>query len=380
MKKVAILGSTGSIGINTVEVIRKFPDHFSIEALTVNTRVDLLEKQIDEFHPKVVAVKDESLAAELKRKVGNKCEVLSGEKGLLSIAADYDYNIFVGAMVGFCGLAPTIEAIKRSKRIALANKETLVVAGELVTELAKKYNAELLPVDSEHNAIFQCLVGENISGVEKLILTASGGPFLNKTKKEFAEVTVKEALNHPNWKMGNKITIDSASMMNKGLEVIEARWLFDLPTEKIEIVVHPQSIIHSMVKFVDGSMKAQLSTPDMKLPIQYALTYPDRFASQFVKTELPLIQTLTFFEPDFDKFECLKLAFNVLNAGGTSPCILNASNEVAVDKFLKGKIKFSAIPEIISRSLERFENHVKPDLETIIECDKETRIFAEQLV
>jgi len=283
-------------------------------------------------------------------------------------------------MVGFCGLAPTIEAIKRGKRIALANKETLVVAGELVTELAKKYKAELLPVDSEHSAIFQCLVGEAISGVDKLILTASGGPFLHKTKTELAGVTVQEALNHPNWKMGNKITIDSASMMNKGLEVIEARWLFNLPTDKIEIVIHPQSIIHSMVKFVDGSMKAQMSTPDMKLPIQYALTYPERLTSQFVTTNLPSIQTLTFFEPDFDKFACLKLAFGVLNAGGTSPCILNASNEVAVDKFLKGKIKFSAIPEIISRSLERFENHVKPDLETIIECDKETRIFAEQLV
>ncbi|MDP3682669.1 MAG: 1-deoxy-D-xylulose-5-phosphate reductoisomerase, partial [Ignavibacteria bacterium] len=301
MKKVAILGSTGSIGTNTIEVVRNFPGHFSVEALTVNTRIDLLEKQIDEFHPKVVAVKDEKLAVELKRRIGGKCEVLSGEKGLLSIASDYDYDIFVGAMVGFCGLAPTIEAIKRSKRIALANKETLVVAGELVTELAKKYNAELLPVDSEHSAIFQCLVGEKVSEVDKLVLTASGGPFLHKTKKEFAEVTVKEALNHPNWKMGNKITIDSASMMNKGLEVIEARWLFNLPCEKIEIVVHPQSIIHSMVKFVDGSIKAQLSTPDMKLPIQYALTYPERFSSQFVTTNLPLIQTLTFFEPDFDK-------------------------------------------------------------------------------
>ncbi|MDP3682875.1 MAG: 1-deoxy-D-xylulose-5-phosphate reductoisomerase, partial [Ignavibacteria bacterium] len=251
MKKIAILGSTGSIGINTVDVIRNFPNHFSIEALTVNTRIDLLEKQIDEFHPKVVAVKDEKLSNELKRKVGNKCQVLSGEEGLLSIAADYDYDIFVGAMVGFCGLAPTLEAIKRGKRIALANKETLVVAGELVTELAKKYNAELLPVDSEHSAIFQCLVGENISGVDKLILTASGGPFLHKTKTELAGVTVKEALNHPNWKMGNKITIDSATMMNKGLEVIEAYWLFNLPKEKIEVVIHPQSIIHSMVEFTD---------------------------------------------------------------------------------------------------------------------------------
>lgn len=380
MKKVAILGSTGSIGINTVEVIRKFPDHFSVEALTVNTRIDLLEKQIDEFHPKVVAVKDIKLAAELKRRVGNKCEVLSGEEGLLLIASEYDYDIFVGAMVGFCGLAPTLEAVKRGKRIALANKETLVVAGELVTGLAKKYSAELLPVDSEHSAIFQCLVGEKISEVDKLVLTASGGPFINKLKSELAGVTVKEALNHPNWKMGNKITIDSASMMNKGLEVIEARWLFNLPCEKIEIVVHPQSIVHSMVKFIDGSIKAQMSTPDMKLPIQYALTYPERFASQFVSTHLPLIQTLTFFEPDFDKFACLKLAFDVLGAGGTCPCILNASNEVAVDKFLKGEIKFSEIPEIISKSLERFENHLKPDLDTIIMCDKETRIFAEQLV
>jgi len=380
MKKVAILGSTGSIGANTLEVIKNFPDHFSVEALTVNTRIDLLEKQIEEFHPKVVAVKDAKLAAVLKRSIGNKCDVLSGDEGLIAIAAEYDYDIFVGAMVGFCGLAPTLEAIKRGKRIALANKETLVVAGELVTELAEKYHAELLPVDSEHSAIFQCLAGEQSSGVDKLILTASGGPFLHKSKTELAGVTVKEALNHPNWKMGNKITIDSASLMNKGLEVIEARWLFDIPTEKIEIVVHPQSIIHSMVKFVDGSMKAQLSKPDMKLPIQYALTYPERFASQFVVTDLPLIQTLTFFEPDFDKFACLKLAFNVLDAGGTCPCILNASNEVAVDKFLKGKIKFSEIPEIISKSLDRFENHLKPDLETIMMCDKETRIFAEQLV
>jgi len=380
MKKVAILGSTGSIGINTTEVIRNFSDHFTVEALTVNTRIDLLEKQIEEFHPKVVAVKDEALAAELKRKISGKCEVLSGEKGLISIAADYEYDVFVGAMVGFSGLAPTLEAIKRGKRIALANKETLVVAGELVTELVKKHNAELLPIDSEHSAIFQCLVGEDISAVDKLILTASGGPFLKKTKNELSEVTVEEALNHPNWKMGNKITIDSASMMNKGLEVIEARWLFNMPPNKIEIVVHPQSIIHSMVKFVDGSIKAQVSAPDMKLPIQYALAYPERFASQFVSTNLPLIQTLTFFDPDFDKFECLKLAFAVLHSGGISACILNAANEVAVDKFLNGKIKFSAIPEIISKSLDHFENHLKPDLETIILYDKETRVFAEQLV
>lgn len=380
MKKIAILGSTGSIGLSTLEVVRKFPDHFAVEVLTVNTRIDLLEKQIHEFHPKTVVVKDLRLATELEKRLGTNCEVLAGEEGLIQVAASSQYDVFVGAMVGFSGLAPTIEAVKRGKRIALANKETLVVAGEMVLELAKKFGAELLPVDSEHSAIFQCLNGENTSGVDKLILTASGGPFLHKAKNELAAVSVEEALNHPNWKMGNKITIDSASMMNKGLEVIEARWLFGITPDNIEIVIHPQSIIHSMVKFVDGSIKAQLSTPDMKLPIQYALTYPERFASEFVQTDLPLIQTLTFLEPDFNKFECLKLAFEVLQTGGTSPCILNASNEVAVEKFLKGKIKFSAIPEIIEKSLAKFENHLKPDLETIINCDKETRMYAEQLV
>jgi len=380
MKKIAILGSTGSIGLSTLEVVRKFPDHFAVEVLTVNTRIDLLEKQIHEFHPKTVVVKDLRLATELEKRLGTNCEVLAGEEGLIQVAASSQYDVFVGAMVGFSGLAPTIEAVKRGKRIALANKETLVVAGEMVLELAKKFGAELLPVDSEHSAIFQCLNGENTSGVDKLILTASGGPFLHKAKNELAAVSVEEALNHPNWKMGNKITIDSASMMNKGLEVIEARWLFGITPNNIEIVIHPQSIIHSMVKFVDGSIKAQLSTPDMKLPIQYALTYPERFASEFVQTDLPLIQTLTFLEPDFNKFECLKLAFEVLQTGGTSPCILNASNEVAVEKFLKGKIKFSAIPEIIEKSLAKFENHLKPDLETIINCDKETRMYAEQLV
>jgi len=380
MKKIAILGSTGSIGLSTLEVVRKFPDHFAVEVLTVNTRIDLLEKQIHEFHPKTVVVKDLRLATELEKRLGTNCEVLAGEEGLIQVAASSQYDVFVGAMVGFSGLAPTVEAVKRGKRIALANKETLVVAGEMVLELAKKFGAELLPVDSEHSAIFQCLNGENTSGVDKLILTASGGPFLHKAKNELAAVSVEEALNHPNWKMGNKITIDSASMMNKGLEVIEARWLFGITPDNIEIVIHPQSIIHSMVKFVDGSIKAQLSTPDMKLPIQYALTYPERFASEFVQTDLPLIQTLTFLEPDFNKFECLKLAFEVLQTGGTSPCILNASNEVAVEKFLKGKIKFSAIPEIIEKSLAKFENHLKPDLETIINCDKETRMYAEQLV
>jgi len=379
MKKVLILGSTGSIGVNTLNVIRNFPDRFSAAALTVNTRIDLLEPQIYEFKPRVVVVKDEKFAADLRRKLTIKCEVLSGIEGLISVAANLDYDILLGAMVGFAGLAPTLEAIKRGKRIALANKETLVVGGEIVTELCKTHNAEIIPVDSEHSAIYQCLVGENTKFVNKIILTASGGPFLHLNNEELKNVTVKDALNHPTWKMGNKITIDSASMMNKGLEVIEAHWLFGLSKEKIEVLIHPQSIIHSMVEFVDGSVKAQMGLPDMKLPIQYALGYPERLESSFPKTPLPKMNTLNLFEPDMEKFECLRLAYEVLETGGTAPCVLNAANEVAVDRFLNGKIKFSYIPFLINKALEKIENHKSPDIETIFECDKLTRELASQL-
>ncbi|HEY4754889.1 MAG TPA: 1-deoxy-D-xylulose-5-phosphate reductoisomerase [Ignavibacteriaceae bacterium] len=379
MKKVLVLGSTGSIGVNTLNVIRNFPDKFSVAALTINTRIDLLEPQIYEFKPPVVVVKDDKLAAELRKKLTVKCEVLSGIEGLIYVAANLDYDILLGAMVGFAGLAPTLEAIKRGKRIALANKETLVVGGELVTELCEKYNAELIPVDSEHSAIYQCLVGEDIHSVQKIILTASGGPFLHLNKEKLKNVTVKEALNHPTWKMGNKVTIDSASMMNKGLEVIEAHWLFGLPKEKIEVAIHPQSIIHSMVEFIDGSIKAQMGLPDMRLPIQYALGYPERLKSKFQKTCLPDIKTLTFFSPDLQKFECLKLAYQVLNDGGTAPCVLNAANEVAVDRFLNGDIKFSYIPTLINKTLDKIENHKSPDVETIFECDKLARDLAVQL-
>lgn len=378
LKKILILGSTGSIGKNTLDVIRNFPDKFKAAALTVNTRIDLLELQVEEFKPAAVVVKDNILAQTLKKSIGSKCEVLSGVEGLITAAAALDYDIFVGAMVGFAGLAPTIEAIKRGKRIALANKETLVVGGELVTSLSRKYNAEIIPVDSEHSAIYQCLAGEKINQVEKLILTASGGPFLNLDKKEFCNVTVKDALNHPNWKMGNKITIDSASMMNKGLEVIEARWLFGVPKEKIEVVIHPQSVIHSMVEFVDGSIKAQLGMPDMRLPIQYALTFPERLPYYFPKTDLKKIKNLTFIEPDLEKFECLKLAYEVLNNGGCSPVILNAANEVAVDRFLKGNITFSRIPFIIKKALDKLyqsAKYISDDLDSIFQYDKITREF-----
>lgn len=375
MKKILVLGSSGSIGVSTLDVIRNFPDKFSVSGLTVNSRIDILEKQINEFKPEFVVVTDESKAKELKSNIGNICEVHSGYDQLLKVGAEREYDILVGAMVGFAGLAPTLQAVKRGKRIALANKETLVVAGEIVTKLVLENSAEIIPIDSEHSAIYQCLVGENLNEVEKLILTASGGPFLNKEKSFFETATVDEALDHPNWKMGSKITIDSATMMNKGLEVIEAKWLFGLPVEQINVVVHPQSIIHSMVQFVDGSIKAQLGLPDMKLPIQYALSFPERLQNDFKRTDLPLINSFTFFEPDFNKFECLRLAFDVIKTGGTAPCILNAANEVAVDKFLKGKIKFSQIAELIDKALNNIENHSDPDIDTIFECDRKTREF-----
>ena len=373
MKKVFVLGSTGSIGINCLNVISNLKNDFEVTGLTVNSNTELLLEQIKKFKPTVVVVRDEKAAGYISGKIPKGCELLIGEDGLIKAALETEYDIFMGAMVGFAGLAPTLEAIRRGKRIALANKETLVVAGELVTDLCRENGAEIIPVDSEHSAIYQCLIGENLDEVEKLILTASGGPFLNKDKEFFEKATVDEALNHPNWKMGNKITIDSATMMNKGLEVIEARWLFGFPPEKIEVVIHPQSIIHSMVQFVDGSVKAQLGLPDMKLPIQYALTFPQRKQNNFQRTSLPSIGTLSFFEPDFDKFECLKLAFDAINTGGTAPCILNAANEVAVDKFLNKKIKFSHIPRLINKALDKIENNKTPDLGTIFECDRITR-------
>ena len=375
MKKILLLGSTGSIGVNSLNVIRKFPERFSVSVLTANNNIDLLQKQIEEFHPETVVVVDINKAGELKSNLKENCKVLSGKDALCEVASQSDYDILLGAVVGFSGLAPTIEAIKRGKRIALANKETLVVAGELVTSLALEHNAEIIPVDSEHSAIFQCLVGEKKEQVEKLIITASGGPFLNTDKENFSSVTVKEALNHPNWNMGNKITIDSATMMNKGLEVIEARWLFGFLSNQIEVVIHPQSIIHSMVQFVDGSIKAQLGYPDMCLPIQYALTYPERFKNDMERTDMPKINQLTFYKPDYEKYTCLGLAFQVLADGGTAPCILNAANEVAVSRFLKEEIKFSDIPVSVEKALNKFVNHATPDIETIFECDRLTREY-----
>lgn len=375
MKKLLVLGSTGSIGVNTLNVVEEFSDRYKVEVLSTYVNIDLLESQIEKFKPSVAVVIDPEKAEILKSRPSVKCEILTGSEALIEVSKKSDYDIFVNALVGFSGLAPTIEAIKLGKRIALANKETLVVAGEIINGLLKEYNSEMIPVDSEHSAIFQCLVGENFREIKKLIVTASGGPFLSRSYEELENVTIEDALNHPNWKMGSKITIDSATMMNKGLEVIEAHWLFNLNKEKIEVVIHPQSIIHSMVEFVDCSIKAQLSLPDMKLPIQYAITYPERLKSNFVETDFFKLQNLSFLEPDMKKFRCLKLAYDVMEQGGTSACILNAANEVAVDWFLNGKVKFTQIPEILEDSLENIEIIQNPDLETIIDSDRQTRNY-----
>jgi len=375
MKKLIVLGSTGSIGVNTLNVVDEFSDRYKIEVLSTYKNIDLLETQIEKFKPSTAVVIDSEKAETLKKRSTGNCKILTGPVALIEVARESSYDIFVNALVGFSGLAPTIEAIKLGKRIALANKETLVVAGEIINNLLKQYNSEMIPVDSEHSAIFQCLVGENRKEIKRLLVTASGGPFLSRNFEELANVTIEDALNHPNWKMGSKITIDSATMMNKGLEVIEAKWLFNLAKEKIEVVVHPQSIIHSMVEFVDCSIKAQLSLPDMKLPIQYAITYPERLNSKFVETDFFKLQNLTFLEPDKQKFRCLELAYIVMEQGGTAACTLNAANEVAVDWFLNGKIKFTQIPEIIEDSLENVEIIQNPDLETIFYSDRQTREY-----
>ena len=373
LKNIAVLGSTGSIGTQTLDVISNFPKEFKAVYLTGNTNIELLAEQIRRFQPKGVVVADEKGARELKKKIAGRTEILVGEAGLMEIVQRDDVDTVVSSLVGFAGLRPTIKAIEAKKKIALANKETLVVAGEIIMPLAERNRVEILPVDSEHSAIFQCLVGELPNKVEKLILTASGGPFRTKSKEELKNGTREQALKHPNWTMGSKITIDSATLMNKGLEVIEAHWLFGMPADRIDVVVHPQSIIHSMVEFVDGSIKAQLGIPDMKVPIQYALTYPSRFPSKFPRVHFPSLSEMTFFAPDRERFPCLQLAFDALAEGGTIPAVMNAANEVAVAKFLNDEITFMEIPAMISRAMEKHSNRTNPSLEEIVEADRETR-------
>jgi len=378
-KNIAILGSTGSIGKNSIEVIAKFPDRFKVSYLTVNSNVEGLSDQVRRLKPKGVVVLDRHAAEDCRKRFDGTTEVLAGEEGLLDVVQRDDVDIVISSLVGFAGLKPTVAAIRAKKKIALANKETLVVAGEIIMELVKETGATLIPIDSEHSAIFQCLVGEAGSSVGKIILTASGGPFLNTPKDILKKATVEQALNHPNWKMGNKVTIDSATLMNKGLEVIEARWLFGVSPGMIDVVIHPQSIIHSMVEFIDGSVKAQLGVPDMKLPIQYALTYPDRAQSNFDRVDFPKLKEMTFFPPDLGRFQCLELAYDALSEGGTMPAALNAANEVAVKRFLEGRISFLQIPETICRTMERHPVMKRPDLDDIAAADGSARRYAESI-
>ena len=382
MKKITILGSTGSIGTQTLDVARKNKDKFEIVAISANSSVELLLEQILEFCPKYVAVYDEKSANRLKEMIPDNIdvEVLSGMKGLVKICELEEIDVVLTAVVGMIGLIPTMAAIRAKKNIALANKETLVTAGELVMREARKNDVEILPVDSEHSAIFQCLNGENKKEIEKIILTASGGPFRGKKKEELINVKKEQALKHPNWDMGRKISIDSSTLMNKGLEVIEAKWLFGVEAEDIEVVVHPQSIVHSMVSFRDSSVMAQLGCPDMRLPIQYALTYPDRLETNFERLDFMKASTLTFEEPDMETFPCLRLAFEALKMGGTYCAALNSANEVLVNEFLNDKIGFYDIPYYIERTLKEHKNRINPTLEDILEVDKETREFLKKIL
>jgi 1-deoxy-D-xylulose-5-phosphate reductoisomerase len=379
MKRIAILGSTGSIGRNTLDVVRNLNRNgypVSVEYLTTYSNTNLLLEQITEFKPRAVVVFSRAAYDDMKSNSQKLApELLFGSEGILDILSRDDYELVVNAMVGFSGLIPTLEVIKNGKDIALANKESLVIAGELIYEKLKGSRSKITPIDSEHSAILQCIRGESLNKVSKLILTASGGPFLKYPKERLKDVTVEQALAHPNWKMGKKITIDSATLMNKGFEIIEGRWLFNIPAEKIEVVIHPQSIVHSFVEFGDGSVKAQLGVPDMRMPIQYALTYPERIASDFPKLDLGTLGELTFMKPDFEKFECLSLAYDVLKLGGTYPVVLNASNEAAVDLFLKRKIKFPDIAALIKSALDSHNSNSELEVENIIEIDKKTREF-----
>ena len=382
MKKISILGSTGSIGTQTLDVVRANRDKFEVVAISANSSINLLLEQIKEFRPKYVAVYNEASAKVLKEMIPSdiNIEVLCGMEGLVAISSLDEIDVLLTAIVGMIGLVPTLEAIKKGKTIALANKETLVTAGQLVMEEAKKNNVKILPVDSEHSAIFQCLNGENNKEIESLILTASGGPFRGKTKSQLLNVTKNEALKHPNWSMGRKISIDSSTLMNKGLEVIEAKWLFDVNTDKIDVVVHPQSIIHSMVQFVDSSIIAQMGCPDMKLPIQYALTYPDRILNDFERLDFSKLTSLTFEKPDLETFPCLKLAYDSLNMGGTYSAVLNAANEVLVNEFLEDKIGFYDIPYYIEKTLDAHKSISKPSLEEILHIDKWSRDFVKECI
>lgn len=380
-KRICILGSTGSIGTQTLDIVRANPDRFEVYALCANRSVELLSEQAQEFHPEVVCIADEQYYEPLKTKLSSlDCKVWAGANAIADVVTFPSVDIVVAAMVGYAGLKPTIEAVKAGKTIALANKETLVVAGEIICELAHKHHAPIMPVDSEHSAIFQSLAGETHSEIEKILLTASGGPFLNYSLDQMATVTAAEALKHPNWDMGAKITIDSASMMNKGFEVIEAKWLFGVPVEKIQVLVHPQSIVHSAVQFTDGAVKAQLGAPDMHIPIQYALTYPERIAGDFPRLDLFKTRDLLFQEPDLKRFPNLGLAYEATRRGGNIPCVLNAANEVVNLAFREGKCGFLQMSDIISATMDKIEFIKKPIYEDYVQTDAIARRIANELL
>lgn len=380
-KRIAILGATGSIGIQALDVIAAHPDHFAVEILAAGNNADLLIEQALKFRPNVVVINDVSKLAKVKDALLDEgIKVYGGEEAVADVVQMESVDMVLAAIVGYAGLRSTLAAIKAGKQIALANKETLVVAGELVTKTAREHAVNLYPVDSEHSAIFQCLAGEFENPIEKIYLTASGGPFRGKTREQLAAVTKAQALKHPNWSMGAKITIDSATLMNKGLEVIEAKWLFSLKPEQIDVIVHPQSIIHSIVQFQDGSMKAQMGLPDMKLPIQYAFGYPMRMKSDFPRFDFLKYPSLTFEQPDRTTFRCVDLAYEAMKTGGNAACVMNAANEVAVAAFLEDRIPFLRIAEVIEKTMMSVE--LKTDLryEDFVESDKEARIKAASLI
>ena len=378
MKELAILGSTGSIGTQTLDVVRAYPDRFRVYALCAHRSIDLLVQQAQEFHPEVVCIADESLYDSLNAQLSTlNIKVWAGPDSIAEVVTMPSIDIVVAAMVGYAGLRPPIEAIKAGKTIALANKETLVVAGEIICDLAVKHHTPILPVDSEHSAIFQSLVGEDRSEIEKILLTASGGPFRTYSIDQMRTVTAADALKHPNWDMGAKITIDSASMMNKGFEVIEAKWLFGVPVEKIQVLVHPQSIVHSAVQFTDGAIKAQLGAPDMRLPIQYALSFPERLASDFPRADLFALKDLTFEQPDLNRFPNLGLAYEAMRRGGNIPCVLNAANEVANLAFREGRCGFLQMSDIICKTMDKATFIAKPTYEDYVATDADARRIAE---
>lgn len=375
MKRIAILGSTGSIGTQTLNVVRRHPDMFQVEVLVAGSNADLLVRQAQEFHPNVVVIADKSRYAVVNEALsGSDTKVFAGEESACEAVEMESVDIVMAAIVGFSGLRPTLRAIRAGKTIALANKETMVVAGAIVTSEAAAHNVAILPVDSEHSAIFQTLQGERKGTVDKILLTASGGSLRGRTSSQLANVSLEEVLRHPNWVMGRKVTIDSASLMNKGLEVIEAKWLFGVGVERIEVLVHPQSIVHSMVQFVDGSIKAQIGTPTMETPIQYALTYPQRVESHLPRFSFIDHPELTFMRPDCDTFRCLPLAYRAIERGGNIPCVMNAANEVAVQRFIDGKTRFVEIPDIVGEAMEKVTYIANPTLDELMACDAETRL------